>query len=424
MKILVVGVGYIGISSLLYFSKAGVDVSGIDIDLKKVEMIKKGEMPQKDLEAWLDFKPGQYLKKIRMFGDFYILDKEIFDVIFIAIPTEKNGEPWFEPLQNVVKEINNSKNKESLVIIESTLTPGISEKYLVPHIKNFAVAPRTDWFGDKDKTLTALPRVAGGNNQYACEKVTKILGKVCKTIHVCSYKEAELVKAVQNCQRHLGIIFTNQLAMAYPTLDIRKVMNLAGLKWNCESYYPSLSVGGYCINLASHYILMGADNNTYLSLPEQALNTDHKFCYKIMTKIFNKQPRSVAILGTAYLANIKVDILSAGSKLIRAFKYYKTQVDLSQNLPSLQIYDSLYSKEELEKKYELPILNFPDDLDKFEYIFVTAGHKEFKELDPKIWIEKTKNAKLIFDNTGDLEHINFKCPYSLIGRANWLKELQ
>ena len=50
MKILIVGLGYIGISTALYFTKAGAEVHGIDLDIDKLNQINLGEMPQKDLE--------------------------------------------------------------------------------------------------------------------------------------------------------------------------------------------------------------------------------------------------------------------------------------------------------------------------------------------------------------------------------------
>ncbi len=419
MKILVIGLGYIGISTALYFTKAGAEVHGIDLDIDKLNQINLGEMPQKDLEKWLNFKSKKYLKKLKISHHFAQLKEPIYDAIFVAVPTEKNGEPWFEPLEDVIQHIKESKNKDSLVIIESTLTPGIADKYIEPHLKNFAIAPRRDWFGDKNKTVINLPRVVGGNSKNSTKKAIKILKNICQDLHACSSVEAELVKAVENSQRHLGIIYTCQLAFAYPDLDIRKIMKLAGLKWNCIEYYPSLAVGGYCINLASKYVLLGAKEKAKnLTLLKNALKTDQNMVYQIASKTLSKKPKSIAIIGTSYLANIKVDILSAGIKLINAFK----ELNNDKNL-NIQVYDSLYSKKELEKNTKLKVLKFPDDLDKFDCIFLMSGHDEIVQLDKNIWVEKTKNAKFIFDNVGSLKNIKFKCPYSLIGESKWLQKI-
>ena len=417
MKILVIAMGYIGISSALYFTKAGVEVYGIDLDMEKLNQINLGKMPQKDLEKWLDFNPKKYLKQIKVSHNFTCLKNQKFDAIFIAVPTEKDGEPWFDALQEVIEKINKSKNKDSLVIVESTLTPGVSEKYIKPYLKQYVLSPRRDWFGSPEKTVTNLPRIVGGNTEKSTKNAIKLLKKICKILHPCTSVEAELVKAVENSQRHLGIIYTCQLAFAYPNLDIRKIMKLAGTKWNCIEYYPSLAVGGYCINLASKYVIVGAKGKAKnLTLLKNALKTDENMVHDIASRTLRKNPKKIAIIGISYLANIRVDILSAGSKLIDAFKDLNTKADI-------QVYDSLYSKSELEKKTKLKVLKFPQDLNKFDCVFIMTGHNEIKELNKNIWINKTKNCKFIFDNVGILKDIKFKCPYSLIGEAKWLEKI-
>ncbi|GAH21056.1 unnamed protein product, partial [marine sediment metagenome] len=57
------------------------------------------------------------------------------------------------------------------------------------------------------------------------------------------YKEAEIVKAIENSLRHIHCVYAQELALAYPEIDIRKALKLAATKWNVEEIYPSL-VGG------------------------------------------------------------------------------------------------------------------------------------------------------------------------------------
>lgn len=290
MKILVIGLGYIGISTALYFTKAGVKVHGMDLDLEKLALIRKGEMPQKDLESWLDFKPKKYLKKLTVSHLPSIL-KDKYDAIFIAIPTEKDGEPWFEPLENVIELINESKNKDTLTIIESTLTPGIADKYIEPYLKNFAIAPRRDWFTDKDKTLETLPRIIGGNTSGNTLIAKHIISKVCNEIHTCTYKEAQLVKACENTLRHIGAVFAQQLAWAYPNIDTRKVLKLASSKWNIPEYFANiLGTSGYAVDEKTE-ILTNQGWKKYNELDKNlkalTLNEKERYLeYKNIKKIF------------------------------------------------------------------------------------------------------------------------------------------
>lgn len=420
MKIVVIGTGYIGISTVLYYIKAGVNVIGIDVDTEKVKLLNKGILPQKDLLEWLGFEPKPFLKKAKFYNNFKILDKEIFDAIFIAVPTEKDGTPYFKALDNVINKITSSKNYLTLTIIESTLMPGVSANRIIPYLTNFAIAYRRDWFGDREKNLKTIPRIVGGNTEKNTKNAMAVLYKVCDTLYSCNYKEAELCKAVENSQRHLGIIYTDQLSFAYPDLDIRKILQLSGTKWNCIAYYPSIAVGGYCINLASKYVLKGSKYKEELTLLKEALKTDENMSERIAAAIKKKNPNSIAILGIAYLANIKVDILSAGTKLLKSFEKQLGK----ESYKIIKVYDSMFSAKEIKEKTGYNSFKFPEDLDKFEYIFLMAGHDEFKKLESVIWKEKTKKAKLIFDNVGILEKVDLKCPYSLMGKPQWLEKLQ
>ena len=140
-NIAVWGTGYIGISTLVYFAKQNVRCIGYDIDSSKVEKINKGDMPIKDLKNWFGFNIKKLVreKKLKATNNF----KELIDqknlVHFVAIPTEKDGKPYFKILFDVLNKILKVKQIKKkyipIIIIESTLTPGFSEKHLMPFFK-------------------------------------------------------------------------------------------------------------------------------------------------------------------------------------------------------------------------------------------------------------------------------------------------
>lgn len=419
MKILVIGLGYIGISTALYFTKAGVDVYGIDLELEKLDQISKGEMPQKDLEKWLNFKPKKYLKKVKVSHHSACLSANKFDAIFVAVPTEKNGEPWFEPLENVIENITESKNKDTLTIIESTLTPGIADKYIEPYLKNFAVAPRRDWFTEKDKTIETLPRIVGGNTIENTKKASDIIGKVCHEIHTCDYKEAQLVKACENAIRHIGAVFAQQLAWAYPNIDTRKVLKLASSKWNIPEYFANiLSTSGYCIPISSKYVMYGAKNPNELGILNSTLKTDESSVIRVVNNIMNyAQPKSIGILGMSYLGDIKVHVLSGCLRFIENCQL------IEKTKTVIKVHDPLYTKKEIKQISGKETFNLKD-LREFDVIIVASDHKKYKNLNKKALIHLTKNCKLILDNCGIWEDVKFKCPYIVPGRKDWLKKLR
>ena len=134
------GTGYIGLSTMMYFAKKGVKSIGFDIDIKKVKQINKGLLPIVELQSWFGFKIKPFIKKklsaTNNLNDLF--DKKI-STHFIAIPTEKDGKPYFKilfkVLKNIVNIIKNRPRKEKIVvIIESTLTPKFSEKKIIPFL--------------------------------------------------------------------------------------------------------------------------------------------------------------------------------------------------------------------------------------------------------------------------------------------------
>ena len=418
MKILVIGLGYIGISTALHFTKAGIKVYGMDLDLEKLALIRKGEMPQKDLEKWLDFKPKKYLKKLKVLHLPSIL-KENYDAIFVAIPTEKDGEPWFEPLENVIDMINTSINKDTLTIIESTLTPGIADKYIEPYLKNFAIAPRRDWFTDKDKTLETLPRIVGGNTNENTVKATKIISHICKHIYNCNYKEAQLVKACENTIRHIGAVFAQQLAWAYPDIDTRKVLKLASSKWNIPEYFANiLGTSGYCIPVSSKYVKYGAGYPEELGILDSTLVTDETSVLRVVNNIINyAKPKSIGILGMSYLGDIKVHVLSGCLRFIENYKPIKKTKTV------IKINDPLYTEKEIKKISGKQSFDLKD-LYKFDVIIVASDHTHYKKINKKALVRLTKDCKFILDNCGIWEDIKFKCPYIVPGRKDWLNKLK
>ena len=123
-KIAVWGTGYIGLSNMVYFSKKKIKCIGYDIDKNKVKTINNGKLPIQELKDWFGFDiksivKSRYLTATNNSKDLY--DKRII-IHFIAIPTEKNGKPYFKILFSVLKKIikiilKNSEIKPMIIII-------------------------------------------------------------------------------------------------------------------------------------------------------------------------------------------------------------------------------------------------------------------------------------------------------------------
>lgn len=363
-KIAVIGTGYIGISTVIYFTKHGFDVTGIDVDNKKISLLKEGNLPQKDLLEWLGFDPKPYLLDSKFYNNFEILDKEEFDAIFVAIPTEKDGEPYFKILDAVINNIKSSKNKDTLTVVESTLMPGVSDEHVAPYLKNFAVAPRRDWFTDQEKTIETLPRIVGGNSDENTGKAYQVISHVCKKIHLCNYKEAELVKAVENSIRHLGAVYAQELAWTYPNLDIRKILKLASSKWNVPEYYPNvLGTSGYCLRKDEIVIIQINKEIKMITIEGLYKLYRTKKCY-ILSYNFDTNKIAFNKISRLHTRNSKtITFTTKGGKITTSedhIMYIKTDGIWERKADKVSIGDILVYLDELKINkpiYKLPVIS-------------------------------------------------------------------
>ena len=426
-KIAVWGTGYIGFSTMVYFSKRGVCCKGYDIDKKKVKKINDQKLIIPELKKWFNFDIKKLVKNktLSATNDYNDFLKSDYDVHFIAIPTEKNGKPYFKILFRTlsnISELIKNKKKKTVIIIESTLTPKFTKKFILPYLEKLGldgnnyilgVAPRRDWFVANTKTIENLDRVIGSKNKKEGNIIKQILSIVCKKIHVAkNYSISEMVKSIENAYRHMEITLANQLSIAYKDYDMKEVLNLVGTKWNIGTFSPGFGTGGYCIPLSSQYVLREIKDKNKLTLLRETIKTDQNINILIAKSIIKKKYKSVAVLGLSYKGNLKVDILSPVIPFVKKLIKKKIKVNL---------YDPFYSSKEIKKITGLNSFKYPQDLKKFECIVLSVDHDFFRKdfFNTKKFLN---NSKFILDNMGIWK--NFRMPknikYKVSGEENWI----
>ena len=426
-KIGIWGTGYIGLSTMVYFSKKNIKCVGFDINKEKVNKINSGIIPLKDLEKWFGFNikkmvKQNYLKATTNPND---LISEKFIAHFIAVPTEKDGKPYYKPLMSVLNNIAKIRNKKMkitpLVIVESTLAPKVSDKKILPFLKRkkfqigknilFSVAPRRDWFIEGVKNLENLDRVYGSTDKYSARVTKDVLSIVCKKLHIAtSYKVSEMVKSVENAYRHMDITLANQLSVAFPKDNMREVLKLVGTKWNLETFHPGIGTGGYCIPLSSRYVLSQIKNKNKLTLLRETIKTDDNMGLIIAKSLAKKNLKRIGVLGLSYKGDLKVSVLSKVIPLVKFLKKKKLNVKL---------FDPYFTKEEIKTAVNVETFKFPQQLTKFDCLIVTVNHKQFR-ISPNKLKKYLKNCKLIIDHEGAWQNYNLADKYYLTGASGWL----
>ena len=425
-KIAVWGTGYIGLSTMVYFAKKKIKCIGYDINKEKIKKINSGTLPLEDLRKWFGFDIRGLVKQnyLKATSNYKNLITKEFLVHFIAIPTEKDGKPYYKPLMSVLNNISKIKQENKtppIIIVESTLAPKVSDKKIIPFLKKkkmivgknilLSVAPRRDWFIEGGKNLENLDRVYGSTDKKSTKVTKDVLSIVCKKLHVASsYKVSEMVKSVENAYRHMDITLANQLSLAFPKDNIREVLKLVGTKWNVEAFHPGIGAGGYCIPLSSRYILSQVKNANKLSLLRETVKTDDGMSKLIANSIAKRGLKKIGVLGLSYKGDLKVSVLSKVIPLIKFLIKKKIKVKL---------YDPYFSNKEIYDAARVKTFSFPKDLPNFDGLILSVDHKQFK-IQKKILEKYLKNCKLIIDHDGAWKKYNLKNNYYLSGDRGWI----
>jgi nucleotide sugar dehydrogenase len=428
-KLGVWGLGYIGFSSINYFARAGVRCLGTDVDPVRIKDINEGRGTIPNIEYWLGFDSRPLAKTGMMKATLNwrkLIDKDI-GVHLIAIPTEKDGAPYYDILEDVLSKLCNYKNMGGdppLIVIESTITPRCIDEMVIPLVKKngmkvgkdvlVGVAPRRDWFTSPDKNLENIPRVVGGTTPETTDLMAEVMGIICKNVlKAPDHKHAAVVKGIENTFRQMDITLANQLSLAYPDLDMVEILKLVGTKWNVETYHPSVGTGGYCIPLAPQYVVGGADHPEELTLLEASIESDRAQPERVVESILKRGAKKVGILGITYTADLDVTVLSPAIPITRRLKEAGVKVKAN---------DPYYTDQEIKDLLGVKRFWFPDGLKEFDTLIILAGHNLYTRTPNDAILKNLDNCKLIIDNMGTWKDLPLpgSIEYHEVGGKGWL----
>lgn len=405
------GAGYIGYTTMLHLADCGIHCTAYDPDDRKVVLVNQGEHPVPGLAGWLTIEPGPHVAAGRLKATTEVGELLAPDVLvhIVAIPTEKGGQPWWEPLHDVVSRLaefiagsRNDAARPPLIIVESTLTPGTVDKRILPVFAEWrlevgrdlllGVAPRRDWFVAPDKTLATLDRVYCGVTEESAQATEEVLGLLCTRLHRASnYRVGEMVKCTENAFRHLEIALANQLAIAYPDVDIAEVLDLASTKWNMGSYRPSFGTGGYCIPLAGQYVIEGAKHPESLSLLAAAYESDLQMRWHVAKAVTHRDRQRAGILGLSYRGDLKVAVMSPSILIAKHLRDAGVEV---------KVHDPYYSDTEVFDLTGSPTFELPGDIGLFDTLIVSTNHSDYLRKEVRDAVLARAKDLLIIDNFG------------------------
>ena len=203
-KIGVIGLGYVGLPLAIEFVKSGYDVTGIDVDINKINSINSGQNYIADIDDNI-LKKAVENKNFSATNDFSIVKK--LDCISICVPTplNKQKDPDISYIVSVMDKIKIYLHSNMALILESTTYPGSTKELILPYINDNQFHIGKDFFlcfsperidpGNKIFNTSNTPKVIGGITSN-CTKIGSLLygGIVDEVIEVSSTETAEMVK--------------------------------------------------------------------------------------------------------------------------------------------------------------------------------------------------------------------------------------
>ena len=344
-KIVILGLGYVGLPLATIFAEAGFDVIGVEPDSRKVEILRRGESYIQDVPT---NTLAQLIQsgKLRATTDFSVLAEA--DAVSICVPTplRKTGDPDLSFILAATDELAKFMHPDLVVVLESTTYPGTTREIMLPKLtENSKLEVGKDFFlafspervdpGREDWTTYNTPKVIGGITPACSEVASLWYQQALETVvPVSSAESAEMAKLLENTFRMINIGLVNEMAIMCDRLglDVWEIIDAAATKpFGYMKFTPGPGLGGHCIPI----------DPLYLSWKLKALNYTARFI-DLASEINTGMPRYV-VRKVQDALNEQARPLN-GSRVLVVGAAYKPDVNDIRESPSLDIIGLLRQK--------------------------------------------------------------------------------
>ncbi|MDQ0227162.1 nucleotide sugar dehydrogenase [Metabacillus niabensis] len=418
MKLVTLGLGYIGLPTSIMFAKHGVDVLGIDVQQKVVDSLNQGKIHIEE--------PGlqEALEEVMASGKFKASTApEKGDVFIIAVPTPNRDDQYksvdLKYVLSAVEMIIPYLETNNTVIVESTIAPRTTDDHVKPLLEKAGFTIGEDLFlvhcpervlpGQIMHELIHNNRIIGGVTEACKEAGKKVYGTFVQgELILTDAKTAEMSKLMENTYRDVNIALANELVKVCTKLGINAldVIQMANKHPRVNLHSPGPGVGGHCLAVDPYFIVAEA--------PDQA-----KLIYQ--ARDINVSMPSFVVEHTAKLLN------GLEGKKITVFGLtYKGNVDDIRESPAMDIYGMLKASGAGEVVAYDPHVNLEwveQDMEKAvkdsSLVLILTDHNEFKEFNGSEFagmatkqIFDTKN--IVKQSPSDVTYINFGNLYDFV----------
>ena len=283
----------------------------------------------------------------------------------------------------------------SIVVVESTVYPGITEGFVRPILAlRSKLVPSGQFYvgysperinpGDREHSLGRIPKVIAGENDAVTELMALIYGEIAHGIfRARSIKTAEAAKVLENTQRDVNIALINEAAMIFGGLglDTQDVIHTASTKWNFAVFRPGL-VGGDCIATDPYYLIHAAEElgiSASLMLSGRRVNDGMAHYVAERTIALVKSTEGIAqsirilVLGVTFKEDVSRAKNSRIPDMIEAFRTKGV---------TCSVFDPVADSEEVRECYGYELLDDVEIDAPYQAVVIAVKHRVFSTMFP------------------------------------------
>jgi GDP-mannose 6-dehydrogenase len=325
MKLSVLGLGYVGTVSAACLARAGHEVTGVDADPNKVELVNAGRSPiiEKDVGPML--REQVAARRLRATLDVAAAVRGS-DLVLVCVgtPSRPNGDIDLQYVRRVCEQIGQALREHAgapVVAIRSTLLPGTMKATVIPLLEKasgkragaeFGVCLNPEFLreGSAVYDYAHPPKtVIGELNRASGDLVAELYADLQAPLFRTDIETAEMVKYADNAWHALKVGFANEIGNLCKALqvDSHRVMDIfcQDTKLNLSPYYlrPGFAFGGSCLPKDLRALLYRAKTlDVALPILASILPSNALQVERALQAVIDAGARRVGVLGFSFKA--------------------------------------------------------------------------------------------------------------------------
>ncbi|HMG35065.1 MAG TPA: UDP-glucose/GDP-mannose dehydrogenase family protein [Blastocatellia bacterium] len=418
MKLSIFGLGYVGCVSAACFSRDGHDVTGVDVNALKVDIVNSGRSPivEPEIENLIQHSVRAGSLRATTDSSEAVLNTDI-SLVCIGTPGNHNGSLDLTFLKRVCRQIGEAISRKSrfhIVALRSTMLPGTIEQTVIPTLEvhsgkrcglDFGVAINPEFLreGTSVYDFDHPPfTLIGADDEDTAVTLQRLYSGIdAPTIRV-AIKEAEMVKYACNAFHGLKVTFANEVGNICKALgvDSHKVMDVfcRDTKLNLSPLYlkPGFAFGGSCLPKDLRALTYKArELDVEVPVLNSILISNRQQVERVVDTVVATGKKSVGVLGMSFksgtddlrespMVSLIETLIGKGCKLA----IYDRDVELARLFGA----NKHYIESEIPHISSLMVSGLNEVIERSEVLIIGKREDEFLRL-----ADRMNNGRVIVD---------------------------